>query len=64
MVGRQRWNSQSGTLMVDSQRGTVVVKKRWWNNNGGKVMVEQGCWNSNGGTASAEPRDKTVGVDQ
>ena len=51
--------SDSGTGMVgrqwwNSQRGTEMVKQRSWNSNGGTVMVEQGWWSSNGGTASAE----------
>ena len=45
MVGRQWWNSQSGTVMVEQSKR---------HRNGKTEMVEQGWWSSNGGTASAE----------
>ena len=41
MVEHFWWNSNSGTVMVNSNGGTVIVEQSWWNTRGGTVMVEQ-----------------------
>ena len=60
----EQWNSVCGTVMWNSESGTVwcggTMEQCWWSS--GTVMVEQCRWNSDSGTMRWN--SKTVFVEQ